>query len=77
MITHQARHPPTVSFDDGPVRTVVGVGATTPRHQLAYRAALALAERLGTSPVTFPGDHSGFGSRPREFAETLHEILVG
>ena len=69
--------PDVAALCDGPVRVVVGVGATTPRHQLAYRGALALAERLGTSPVTFPGDHGGFGSRPREFAETLHEILVG
>jgi hypothetical protein len=45
--------------------------------QLAHRAAVALAERLGTPPVTFPGDHGGFGSRPGELAETLHKVLMG
>jgi hypothetical protein len=42
-----------------------------------HRAGVALAERLGTPPVTFPGDHGGFGSRPGPFAETLHRVLVG
>jgi thiamine pyrophosphate-dependent acetolactate synthase large subunit-like protein len=45
--------------------------------QLAHRAAVALAERLGSPPVTFPGDHGAIVSRPREFAEKLHEILIG
>jgi hypothetical protein len=44
---------------------------------LAYRAAVALAERLGTDAVTFPGDHGGFGSHPAEFAKTLHKALIG
>jgi len=54
----------------------VGIGETS-AGQLAHRAAVALAERLGTPPVTFPGDHGGFGSRPGQFAETLHKVLTG
>jgi hypothetical protein len=48
------------------------------------RARRAVAERLGTNPVTFPGAHDGFlggeyGStgKPDAFAETLREILAG
>jgi hypothetical protein len=55
---------------------VVGIGEAS-GGQLAHRAAVALADRLDSPPVTFPGDHGAMVSRPREFAETLHEILIG
>ena len=28
--------------------------------EMAHRGAVAVAERLGTTPVTFPSDHGGF-----------------
>jgi pimeloyl-ACP methyl ester carboxylesterase len=68
--------PDVAALRAGPARIVVGIGETS-GGQLAHRAAVALAERLGTPPVTFPGDHGGFGSRPSEFAETLHQVLIG
>src|SRR4249920_2476002 len=37
-------------------RIVVGVGEAS-QGQMPHRAALALAERLAASPVSFPGDH--------------------
>jgi pimeloyl-ACP methyl ester carboxylesterase len=40
-----------------------------------YDATLSLAERLGTQPVMFPGDHGGFSVRPEAFAAKLHEVL--
>jgi hypothetical protein len=40
-------------------RIVVGVGAES-EGQLAYRAGVAVAERLGTNAVTFPSHHAGF-----------------
>jgi pimeloyl-ACP methyl ester carboxylesterase len=40
-----------------------------------HRAAVALAERLGTPAVVFPGDHGGFGALPEAFAARLHEVL--
>ena len=43
--------------------------------QLAYRAALALAERLEQEPAVFPGDHGGFNSDPEAFARRLDEVL--
>jgi hypothetical protein len=43
-----------------------------------------VAERLGTPPVTFPGDHGGFlggeygqTGEPDAFAATLHKVLAG
>lgn len=35
----------------------------------------ALAEKLGTERVAFPGDHMGFAPYPDRFAETLHRAL--
>ncbi|UVK39466.1 alpha/beta hydrolase [Mesorhizobium sp. AR10] len=37
----------------------------------------ALAEKLGTRRVAFPGDHMGFAPYPDRFAETLHWALSG
>jgi pimeloyl-ACP methyl ester carboxylesterase len=63
-------------------RVIIGVGAQSGQ-QIAGRAAVAVAERLGTPPVTFPGGHDGFlggeyGStgEPHAFAETLHKVLA-
>ena len=62
---------------------VIGVGAESGQ-QIAGRAAAAVAERLGTTPVTFPGGHAGllggeYGGmgKPDAFAETLHKVLAG
>ena len=62
-------------------RVVIGVGEKS-GETLARRAGLAVAERLGTPPVTFPGDHGGFlggeygqTGEPDAFAATLHEVL--
>lgn len=43
--------------------------------QLAYRAAVTLAEQLGKEPVVFPGGHSGTITRPEAYAARLDEVL--
>jgi len=68
--------PDVAALRAGSTRVIVGVGETS-KEQLAYRAAVALAERLGTAPVTFPGGHSGYVDQPGAFAETLHRVLRG
>ena len=55
-------------------RYTVAVGEASKR-QLAHRAALALAGRLGKEPTILPGGHSGIGSDPKVFADRLHEML--
>ncbi len=64
-----------------PTRIVIGVGVESGR-AMAGRAATAIAERLGTEPVTFPGGHDGFlggeygqTGEPDAFAATLHQVL--
>jgi pimeloyl-ACP methyl ester carboxylesterase len=59
-----------------PTRIVPGVG-TQSGQMMAGRAAVAVAERLGTTPVTFPGGHDGFLSGPGAFAAVLHTVLDG
>jgi pimeloyl-ACP methyl ester carboxylesterase len=66
-----------------PTRIVVGVGEESGEN-LAGRAAVAVAERLGTEPVTFPGGHDGFlggeyggMGKPDAFAARLREVLAG
>lgn len=53
---------------------VVAVGQAS-REELASRATRALADRLGTAPVPFPGDHGGFMADPSGFAEALRGVL--
>jgi pimeloyl-ACP methyl ester carboxylesterase len=68
--------------DDGdalrssPARIVMGVGKDSAA-TVAGRAAIAVAGRLGTPPVTFPGGHEGFRTdEPTAFAATLRETLT-
>jgi pimeloyl-ACP methyl ester carboxylesterase len=62
-------------------RIVVAVGAES-EGEMAHRGGLAVAERLGTEPVTFPSNHAGFlggefgfKGDPDTFAITLREVL--
>jgi hypothetical protein len=64
-------------------RVVIGVGAESGQN-LPGRAAVAVAERLGITPVTFPDGHGGFlggeygsAGEPDAFAATLHKVLDG
>jgi pimeloyl-ACP methyl ester carboxylesterase len=63
-------------------RIVIAAGAES-EGAFTYRAALAVAERLGTEVVVFPSHHAGFlggefGQRgdPDAFAATLRRVLA-
>ena len=63
-------------------RVVIGVGEES-SNAVAGRAGLAVAQRLGVEPVTFPGGHDGFAggeygrvAAPDAFAATLRDVLV-
>lgn len=58
----------------GPARIVVGVGADSGPLTTA-RSSAALADLLGTAPVTFPGGHGGFTDDPEGFAAVLRTVL--
>jgi pimeloyl-ACP methyl ester carboxylesterase len=77
---------PAYQHDFGALRAarshvVIGVGAESAT-MIAGRAGVAVAERLRTAPVTFPGGHDGFAGgeygrtgQPDAFAATLREVL--
>lgn len=62
-------------------RIVIAVGEAS-EGEMALRAAVAVAERLGLAPVIFPGGHGGFlgaehgqAGAPEAFAARLREVL--
>ena len=64
-------------------RIILAAGAES-EGELAHRGAVAVAERLGTTPVVFPGNHGGFlggeygqTGQPDAFAATLRRVLDG
>jgi pimeloyl-ACP methyl ester carboxylesterase len=64
-------------------RIVLANGAES-AGEMANRGAVAVAERLGTTPVTFPSHHGGFlggeygwAGDPEAFAGRLREVLSG
>ncbi|MBB1256417.1 alpha/beta hydrolase [Streptomyces sp. OF3] len=66
--------PDAAALRSAPCRVVVGIGEDS-AGQLCDRAARALARDLGTEPVIFPGDHTGFVDAPQAFAERLRAVL--
>lgn len=65
-----------------PTRIVIAAGEES-EGTMAYRAASAVAERLGTTPVRFPSHHGGFlggeygqAGEPEAFAAKLREVLA-
>jgi pimeloyl-ACP methyl ester carboxylesterase len=82
MISGSRFRPDIDALRAAPTRIVVAVGEES-RHAMTGRAAIALAEHLGTTAVTFPGGHAGFlggeygqTGKPEEFAATLRRVLA-
>jgi len=55
---------------------VVAASGTASEGQFAQRTGAALAERLGTPLITFPGGHVGFITDSRDFAAVLRRTLA-
>lgn len=55
---------------------IVVAGGKTSGEQAAYRAAVALAEKLGIELTYFEGAHGGWGASDEAFAERVHEVLT-
>jgi hypothetical protein len=66
--------PDLSALQAAPTRLVVA-GGTASKGQFAQRTAAALAKRLDTPLVDFPGGHTGFISDPKEFAAVLGRTL--
>lgn len=81
ILTIPAYEPDFDALRAAPTRIVVAVGEQS-EGEMASRGAHAVAERLGTAPVVFPGDHGGFlggeygqTGEPDAFAATLRDVL--
>jgi pimeloyl-ACP methyl ester carboxylesterase len=68
--------PDLAALGASPTGVVAAVGEAS-KGEPAHRGAVAVAERLGTTPAVFPGDHGGFGTDPDAFAARLAEVLSG
>jgi pimeloyl-ACP methyl ester carboxylesterase len=82
MVSCTHYEPDFDALHEASTRIVIGAGAES-EGELAHRAAVAVAERLGTTPVTFPSGHGGFlggeygqTGDPDGFAATLREVLA-
>ena len=82
ILTIPSYEPDFDALRAAPVRLVVAAGAES-EGEMAYRGALAVAERLGTPAVTFPSNHGGFlggeygqMGEPDAFAAKLREVLA-
>lgn len=67
--------PDVEALRSGPPRVVIAVGETS-ADEIAPRSTLALAERLGTPAIPFPGDHAGFMADPAGFAAAVRQVLA-
>lgn len=75
MLQPFTRYRPSVdSVGSAGPRIVIAIGETS-EEELSGRSTRALAQQLGTPPVTFPGDHAGFVADPAAFAERLLQTL--
>ena len=76
MLKPFTRYQPDIdALRSGAPRLVTAVGAAS-RGEAAARATVALADRFGTPPVTFPGDHGGFVADPAGFADAIRQVLA-
>lgn len=76
MLKPFTRYEPAVEvLRSGAPRVMIAVGEASGA-EVAKRSAVALADRLGTSTTTFPGDHGGFLADPAAFADAVREVLA-
>jgi len=82
MVSCTHYQPDFDALREASTRIVIGAGAES-EGELAHRAAVAVAERLGTTSITFPSGHGGFlggeygqTGDPDGFAATLRGVLA-
>ena len=68
-------HPTDVSALSAAVTRIVLAAGEDSAGQPPHRAALALAEQLGSTPVIVPGGHGGFASHAEGFAVAMETVL--
>jgi clorobiocin biosynthesis protein CloN7 len=76
LLRPTTRYQPDIEALRAASTRLVVAGGVTSKGQLANRTAVALAERLGTTVVDFPGDHGGFLAVPEQFGRVLDQVLT-
>jgi pimeloyl-ACP methyl ester carboxylesterase len=66
--------PDVATLRTGKPQVIVAVGEKS-AGQITYRTGKALAAKLGSKPVMFPGDHMGYAFETAAFAEALRRTL--
>ncbi|HEX3794114.1 MAG TPA: alpha/beta hydrolase [Acidimicrobiales bacterium] len=74
LLTIALYQPDLAALQAAPTRLIVAGGVAS-KGELPQRTALALAERLGSPMMDFPGGHVGFITEPHEFAGVLRRAL--
>lgn len=77
-MVHVVRYEPDFDSLRGVSTRIIVAGSAEGEGTFPYRAAVAVAARLGTEAVIFPSDHGGFTEQgdPDAFAATLREVLT-
>ena len=77
-MVYVTRYEPDFDSLRGASTRIVIAGGAESEGTFPYRAALAVAQRLGTEAVIFPSDHGGFHEQgdPDAFAATLRQVLA-
>jgi pimeloyl-ACP methyl ester carboxylesterase len=77
-MVYVARYEPDFDSLRGAFTRIVVAGGAESEGTFPYRAALAVAERLGAELAIFPSHHGGFGQQgdPDAFAATLRRVLT-
>ena len=77
-MVYVTRYEPDFSSLRGTSTLIVVAAGAESEGTFTYRAALAVAERLGSEAVIFPSHHGGFGQQgdPDAFAATLRRVLT-
>jgi pimeloyl-ACP methyl ester carboxylesterase len=75
---HVTRYEPDFDSLRGASTRIVVAGGAESEGTFPYRAALAVADRLGTEAVIFPSHHAGFSQHgdPDAFAAALRRVLT-
>ena len=76
LVRPTTRYRPDIEALRAASTRIVVAGGATSKGQLANRTAVALADRLGTTVVDFPGDHGGFLAFPEQFGRLLDRVLT-
>jgi hypothetical protein len=77
-VVYVSHYEPDFDSLRGASTRIIVAGGAESEGTFPHRAALAVAERLGTEAVIFPSHHGGFGQQgdPDAFAAALRRVLT-